>query len=267
MDPVKQTYEHIQQMLKEEHDRYGPPPQRFRASEAGACPRQVYYRLAGYKPETPRTAFLELLTSMGELQHNVVRWRMKQAGVDLFDLSFNEETGEVEEENHRKVKVQHNGEEFVVAFRSDGGVNIDGVPHVLEIKTIDGFSFSAMNKVFQNGGWPALKEYLTSGEGKNRGDKYSKWFKQATISGLLSKERLDNAYLIIADRSMGQFGFAGENSGLAFKLEEEELNKCLSMFAYVAKALREGEPPMQEYLQNSKECGYCPYKNRCWGGS
>lgn len=268
MDPVKQMYDKIQRDLDEQHEGYSPPPVRFRASESGDCSRRIWYRLSGFKPEKPKSVFMELLTSMGDLMHDVLRWRFKNAGVEMFDLTFDEETGTVVEDNQRAVVVSYNDEKFTVSFRADGGVVIDGVPHVLEVKSIDGFSYSAMKRVFDNGGWPALIEYLrddTLGS-KNRGDKYAKWFGQATITGMLSKPPVTHGYIVVGDRSMGQFGFDGSNEGMSVELCHEDLTRTLAKFAYISKAVRDGEPPMPEYMQTSKECSYCPFFNRCWKG-
>ena len=266
MDPVKQMYEHVQRDLDKQHENYSPPPIRFRASEAGECSRRIWYRLSGYKPESAKSAFMEFLTAMGDLAHDVVRWRMKRAGVELFDLTFDEESGSITEDNSRAAMVDKDGEKFTVSFRADGGVMIDGVPHVLEVKSIDGFSYNAMKNVFDKKGWPGLMDYLRTETDRNRGDKYSKWFGQADVSGLLSKEKVHRGYLIIGDRSMGQFGFNGSNEGMAFDLDEDHLQEILRKFAMINRMVRDGTPPMQEYVQTSRDCGYCPYRIQCWKG-
>ena len=269
-DPVRGIYSWLDDFLREQWETYKPPSRdRFRASEAGKCGRGIWYRLSGFRPDKPRSAFVELITKDGDLLHDCVRYWLRKTGAELFDLDFKDD-GVIEETNRRCVPITHNGEEFKIAFRSDGGVVIDGERHVLEIKTIDGFSYKWMEDAFLRGGWKRLLRYMKlkgkdDEDGKrNRGDKYAKFFAQSTVSGLLSQPPLLKAYIIVKNRSLGQTGFGQSNEGMSFDLTQEAFDKILNSFAYVNKHVREVTVPMQEFTMDSQDCKFCDYRERCW---
>jgi CRISPR/Cas system-associated exonuclease Cas4 (RecB family) len=258
-DPVAKVYAFLDHQNQAEFDNWKPPKyQTFRASEAGDCLRKIYYRLSGAKPDSPFSAFGKIITHDGDVNHDVVRWQMKMAGVELFDLDFNEETGAVTETNYKVVPVEHDGTKFDVTFRADGGVMIDGVPHSLEIKSIDGFSYKYIDEAYQRG---ELWDYLRrTDKGYN---KYHKFFYQSAVTSRLSG--LDHVYLVIKNRSMGEIGFGGQNQELAFKVLDADYDHAMSGFAAVRRALDKGELPMQEYTEKSKPCSLCPWAKTCWG--
>lgn len=258
-DPVARVYDYLRHECQREHDNYyTPKPKRFRASEAGDCPRKMYYRLSGEKPDAPFSTFGKIITHDGDVGHDIVRWQMRMAGVEMFDLDFNEETGEIVETNAKVVPVEWGGQNFEVTYRADGGVVIDGVPHSLEIKTIDGFSYKYLEQAYEQG---RLWEYMNSE--KKGYNKYRKYFLQSAVTATLSG--LSHVYLVIKNRSLGQIGFHEENAVLQFEVNPDDYKEAMDGFAMVAEALDKKEIPMAVYSEKSKPCSLCQFKKKCWG--
>lgn len=253
MDPVRQMYDHLQTVIDKQYAKPYIPPIRFRASEAGDCPRKIWYRLRGEQPK-PISPFVKILTENGDVHHDLVRWRMREAGVELFDLDFDEDTGKVVETNHGVKTVIHKDTPIKISWRADGGVVIDGIKHVLEIKTLDGFSYSYMEKAYNTGD---IVEYLRNHI------KYRKFFLQAAVTAHLSGHT--HIYLVIEDRGLGKTGFNEQNEELAYELKQEDVDEALDNFAFVLQQLELGEPPIHPYTKSSKPCQHCPFRAKCWG--
>ena len=251
-DPVRIMYDKIQEGLdaKPEYKR----PLRFRASEAGDCPRKIWYSLKHFKDSNKFTTFVKLVCDAGDVHHDMIRWHLRSVGTELFDLDFDEDKGTVEETRYGKEMVQHGDHEMLVSYRTDGGIVIDGKRAVLEIKTVDGMSYQYMEKAWKKG---ELVEYL-------RGHiKYRKYFLQAAVSAKLAG--LDYIYLLIEDRSLGRIGFGGQNAELFYKVDDLDYQEALGNYAYVTQQYHDDVAPLRPYTKSSQPCKFCPHRDRCWG--
>jgi CRISPR/Cas system-associated exonuclease Cas4 (RecB family) len=251
LDPVRIMYDYTQKKIDDKlpYKR----PLRFRASEAGDCPRKIWYSLKNFEDSNGFTAFVQHVCDLGDVHHDLVRWRMKHAGIEMFDLAFDEEAGTIVETRQGKEFVRWGDNDILVSYRTDGGVVIDGKRAVLEIKTIDGMSYTYMEKAWKAG---ELVEYL-------RGHvKYKKYFLQAAISAKLAG--LDYVYLLIENRSLGQIGFGGQNSELFYKVTDADFEDAMNNFSFVTDMITDDTVPMQPYTKSSQPCKFCPHRDRCW---
>lgn len=263
MDPVAQTYAMLDADVEKETENWRPPPRRFRASESNACSREIWYRHMGYRP-SPSAGKMSLYGSDGDLAHDALRMLMRKAGVKLFGLEFKDD-GTIEETINIRETVEHNGEEFVIACRADGGVTIDGVDHALEIKSISGFAYSWMDKVFHGkASLDMRRRYGTGNDGIRAyiAEKYKKFLTQSHLTAWAAK--LQGVYLVIKDRSSCQFGFGESNEALRYEVDMDIVNPVLDKFAMITRLCRDGTPPVREYVKSSKDCGYCNFSHHCW---
>jgi hypothetical protein len=265
MDPVQQTYAMLNQR---EQDRFDNPYKRslrFRASETDACSRMVWFDLSNYKPDGPGEGRMSLYGIDGDVAHDVLRILMRDAGVKLKGLNFKDD-GTVEETVNVRKEITHNGMTFMIACRADGVVELDGVDHALEIKSVSGFAYDWMRKVYMGEHTKNMKEQYGPGGAasiiKYLKAKQLKYFTQMHMTAYLAG--LDACYLIIKDRSSCQFGFDEDGSALRFDIDMDLVNGALDKFAMIARQVTKGDPPMRPHVQSSKECGWCKFKERCW---
>lgn len=264
MDPVKQTYAMLDQQAMEEFTDGYKRAQRFRASEVDNCSRRIFYDVSGYEKDSAETGKQQLYGLYGDITHDVVRNLMRKAGVELDGLEFNED-GSVTELINLREQVSHNGVDLTIAARADGIVVVDGKRYGLEIKSVSGFVYDYMHKVYTGTASRKMTAQYgvgTKGLRKYVATKYSKYLKQAHLTAYLAG--LDGVYLVIADRSSCQFGFDGDGSALMYDLDMKIVDGVLSKLAMIQRKIRDGEPPMRDYTKGSKECGWCPFKERCW---
>jgi CRISPR/Cas system-associated exonuclease Cas4 (RecB family) len=243
------------QNIKEVHN-YRKPSVRFRPSELDDCPRKIFYRLGGNLP-MPVPGKISLYGQDGDISHDSVRWLMKNAGVELDGLEFDETTGAVRELVSFKKDWEHKGEHFVISGRSDGLVKVDDEWMILEIKSMDGMKWRYINEAWMKGN---LMEYLMTG---NHG-KYRKFLVQCEVSMRVLGYK--HVYLVFKDRSMCQIGChhakTGEITGIVLSRNDELWDDTLNTMSMVNKALHTNTPPMQ-LVEGSHQCGYCEFRDTC----
>jgi hypothetical protein len=268
MDPVTQVYE----FLDKENVREAMIPFRktnkYRMSEIGNCPRRIKYRHVGYpgieeakQEATP--GFVSLFGQDGDIAHDSVRWLMKKAGVELGGLRFNTD-GTIDETVFIKKVVEHKGEKLLFVGRTDGYVKIDGEWHLLEIKSIDGWKASYLNKAYNKG---EFIDYLLEGSS----GKMAKFLDQCEASMRLKDyegQKITKTCLVIKDRSMCQIGCHDTKNDIreSFILhrDDERWEVIKDRMAMIEKSKREGTELMR-HTEGHWECQQCPFANHCWG--
>lgn len=259
MDPVQKLYAEIEKGLVDDVRNYRKPPRRFRASEAADCSRKIWYRHSGYVP-APRTPFLELVSTSGNIHHDYVRQLLALYGVELTGLQMNAD-GTVTEDATIVRQFERGGVKFDVSGRSDGGVTvtIEDVDEdaVLEIKSVGGLQYKYINKAFARGP-EAVYRYIH--------EKCRSYVYQGTTMALLQDKRY--VYLLLVNRDMMEIGLfeaatGRRHGGLQWRVDEELQEQILRKFASVTKAVNRGVPPAPEFLPGSKECERCDFLVYC----
>ncbi len=263
-DPVKKIYDTLDAEMLEEVIVFKKPPQHFRASEAGECGRRIWYRLSAYRP-TPDKTFSKLLSMGGNYDHDVIRQLLKHSDAGIDGLVFLADGGIEEPQIVKSFEVD--GQKFDIVARADGYILLDAevvgnsresVLALLEIKSVDGWTYKHMNDAFVNGGPEGALKYIANAR--------QKYIKQCTVTAKLHSK--DWIYLLIRDRSMCQIGLynaetGARTGGAIWQVDEEEWQRILNKFARISEALKEGKPPRAEYVDGSKECNYCPFYYAC----
>jgi hypothetical protein len=255
-DPVQAVYDALTEKGVQEARNHESPPRRFRASEASNCVRQIYHRLNGDRP-APRKAPSKMVGMAGDVDHDMTRIIMMEAGVPVGGIKFHED-GSQEELLWYRETVEHAGETFEVTARCDGLLQeTPQGPCLLEIKGMSGFAFDWLNKAFIKGGH--------AGALKRIKEKHQSYYDQCHVS--MAMAGMTTCYLLVKDRSSANLGLhnpeTGERSGIYIEFDPEHYNKILDRFAYVTRKLNEGKPPMPEKTPGSRECGWCEFRYRC----
>jgi len=261
MDPTTQLYEYLDRCNREEVASYRHRGRRFNPSSIQGCAREIFYQHMG---EVPRVVpgFISLYGQDGDICHDSVRWLLKQAGVQLDWLDFNDETGTIEETGYFRKTVTHNDQTFEVSGRADGLIYLEDTDEwmPLEIKSIDGFKYKYILKAYQEGD---LLNYLKTG---NKG-KYLKWLWQTTLTSSLAG--YDKTYLLFKDRSLCQIGLHDRvndvrEGGCILDVDKELLATMMDKMADITKAVDDGVPPHFGFIEGSYECDtLCSYNHIC----
>ena len=255
MDPITQMYKYYGQQLALRHGGITKPSNRFRPSEMHGCARAIFYRMKGGLEKAPGRPSGFPISRDGDLAHDILRWDLRNAGVELDWLEFNEVTGEVKETKDFKYPIELNGKEYLISGRCDGLIKVEGEWMPLEIKSLNGFGFKYILKAYNDGRkW----EYLE--------DKYYKYLVQTMLCA--DSLGYDKTYLIIKDRSSCQSGMHDEandfrEGGFIIKNDPEVLKRTRGKMQIVADALDADVPPMHGYIEGSKECGWCDFAKVC----
>jgi len=256
MDPIRQVYNYLDQQNIEEVKNFRKPSVRFRPSEMDDCPRKIFYRLGGNRPMAV-PGKISLYGQDGDFCHDSVRWLMKNAGVELDGLEFDEATGNIKELVSFQKPWEHKGEKFVISGRADGLIKVGDEWMILEIKSVDGMKWRYLNDAWQKGN---LLEYLATG---NQG-KYRKYLVQCEIS--MRVLGYEHVYLVFKDRSMCQIGChndkTGEIAGVVLERNDVLWEDILGTMYMVNKSLRTNVAPMQ-LVEGSYQCGFCEFRDTC----
>lgn len=257
MDPVTQLYKYLDQQNIDEVETFRRPTPRFRLSELDNCPRRIYYRHEGVRPMA-LPGFVSLFGMDGDIAHDQVRWLLRKAGVKLGGLEFNEDTGEIVELLQFRKAWQHRGEDFTIAGRADGEIEVGGENMLLEIKSVDGFKYQGISRAYNKG---EILEYLETG---NNGK-----FRKFLIQSEVGMRMLDyqHTYLLLKDRSLCTIGLRDEKhniheGGIILSRNDKLWEEALNTMAYVSKCRRIGDAPMR-HIEGHYECGQCEFRDTC----
>lgn len=260
-DPITKVYDYLDKCNRDEVATYqfSASKRRFNPSSIANCSRQLYYEMTG---EVPRIipGFISLYGQDGDISHDSVRWLMKQAGVVMDWLEFDETTGRIEEKGYFRKEIEHNGERFTVSGRADGLVYLEDLDKSLplEIKSVDGFKAKYIQSAYEKGN---LLDYLHTG---NSG-KYYKWLCQMTLTSKMMG--YDATYLVLKDRSLCQIGVRDVvndvREGFIVPVDEALYVELLNKMAVISKMIREKTPPIREYLDGDYDCRICNFNHIC----
>ena len=259
LDPFEQlrvamAAEARERVLKKPHDkttwRYKKrPPLRFRASEAGACGRRIWYRLMGYVP-TPDSPDLMMKQLWGNLAQDVVRGLFHKHGIKIGGVEFQSD-GTQKETLDARHDFDVDGTAVKVAARADGDFDADTL---FEFKTLNERKHYWMKQAFA-GHWDkygkgndAAVAYI-----KNR---YAWYYDQVQVTSA------------IFGKSQTLFGFMNRDSvqydHYMIAADPEKLREVLLNFAVVQRGVQTETPP-PPILSGSMECTWCPFHYQCHG--
>jgi len=257
MEPITRLYEWFGEQESKRTGEITQPSNRFRPSEMGGCSRAIFYRMRGGLVVEPGRPHMYPISEDGDIGHDIVRWNLRKAGVELDWLDFDEVTGKVVETQAFKYPMDIDGKEYLISGRCDGKIKVHGRWMPLEIKTLNGFGFKYILKAYNEG---RILEYLE--------DKYTKYLIQTVLCA--DSLGYDETYLIIKDRSSCQVGMHDEandfREGLIIKNDPALLERMKKKMRSIAKSLETNTEPPRAYTEKSRECGWCPYKEMCWKG-
>lgn len=276
MDPIENLYEYLEKEEATRVERWRPPQDlRFRPSELGGCLRALYYRLAGNRPR-PLRADTKLMFLDGDVQHNVIRQMMREAGAVLGDLTF-EEDGGVEETgaSKRTISINHGGKDYDVTLsgRNDGLVEIDGRMVLLEIKTVGGYKFQQFQYAYERKGAAGVIKLLQDDVKKRAGARPHPrhanrrfWYQ---FQGTMLLRDAPELYVVIKNRDGCEVGLkaagATRGSGVLVPADPDVQDTILHRCASVLAALDVQQAPMAEFMDGSRTCLNCDFYNLCWG--
>lgn len=248
-----------ERVLKKPHDKSTwkyktRPPLRFRASESGSCPRQIWYRLNGYVP-TPGSPELMLKQLWGNVAQDVVRELFRKYDVPIGGIEFMDDGTQKELLDARKDYDVPDAEGNItwvkIAARADGEFPDSTL---FEFKTLDSKKHYWMEQAFK-GHW---KKY---GKGNDASVQYIAnrypWYydqvqitrdifeKKDALFGFQNRDRVEyDSYVMAAD-----------NGRVAFILQK---------FAMVKRAVESGAAPAP-ILAGSAQCSWCSFHYQCHG--
>lgn len=259
-DPCQHLYDELTEQGLQEARLHTAPPRRFRASEAGACGRQIYHRLSGHRP-VPRDAVGFMYGYCGDVDHDLTRQLFDHYGIKVDGIEHNED-GSVDEtlfiredigvelKDSRKVK-------FTVTCRADGQLD----ESLLEIKGMGFYPYKACNDQFIKGGHDAALSWIIN----KKPDYISQCNMTMALTGLKS------CYLLLKDRSTGTLGMhnpeTGKRSGLRFDFDPDVWETTKKKFAIITRKLEDGEIPRPERTDGSMDCKYCAFYYLCHGAN
>jgi len=259
MDPITQVYKHLDGREVSRFQTWEPRPPRFNPSSINDCSRKLWYAQVGTKPDGPGKGFLSLYGPSGDYYHDQVRFDMRDAGCELGGLIFHEDSRKVEETDVARATITHNDQEFVLSGRGDGRIKIDGDWYYLEIKSVDAYKMRWMEDAYRKG---RLMKYMQ--------EKWAKYFSQTNM--MCAPEMLDlkGTYLVMVNRSNCQYGFSDKDftkreGGLLYDFDPEQWEQQKIKMAMITKRRHSGVAPVRGHAEGSKDCGYCPFSERCWG--
>lgn len=244
------------------------PQLRFRASEAGNCKRQVWYRLMGYRP-APDPVYLTLYQVEGTVAQDVVRSLFKRYGVPLEGITFDSTSGEQVEtlDTQRVFDVampDGTTECITVSARADGHFPQTPVgPAQFEFKTMSTYKMKWLQRDYQQGGDAAAIERII--------EKHSNNHAQVQVTMAM----FDDEWAVYGpkDRNMCQYGVRVSAPrkgqplpplrGIYIQRNQEVIDTLLQQFAFVKRAVKTETPPDPEFFDGSRECNQCPYYKHC----
>ena len=269
-DPFQQVYAHMAakaraDVLRKPHDtetwRYERrPPLRFRASEAGSCPRRLWYRLMGYVP-TPDDPGLVWKQADGNIGQDMIRTMMKEAGVGLGGIEFQPDGTQKETLDTRR-KFVVGDTEVEVSARADGALETPRGLALFEFKTMAFYPSDWLEKTFAKEGEGGVIDRLKK--------KHPYYVAQMQMTMAIFD--YDLTYFGHKNKSAGSHGFRAENDercGVYLERDQQVIDGILATFAEVQEQVHAGTPPRFSHpkvpLDGSGECGFCAFHYQCYG--
>lgn len=258
-DPCQQLYDSLDAEGLHSAREHTSPPQRFRASEANNCVRQIWHRLSGDRP-APRNGRSLMYGICGDVDHDLTRQLYNGHGVAIGGVSFDDDNQGQEHMFYRKtvtVETPQGPIDIEITARADGELETPQGPALLEVKGMGFYYYKFLNEAFEKGGHQAVMERLK--------DKHMSYLRQCMVTMYLSDHKL--CYLVVKDRASGTIGLhnqdTGERSGIYIPFDQELFDETMQRFAYVQRKLNENDPPNPEHTPGSNDCSWCEYKYRC----
>ena len=271
-DPAQALYAAMEEHGLDVARAHKRPVQRFRASEASSCVRQIWHRLNGDRP-APRTSDNLIYGVCGDIDHDATRQIMENFGIEVGGVIHNKD-GSVEETmfftEKFVVDTPTGPVEIVLSGRADGEIMTPLGRALLEIKGQGFYAFDWIQKAFVAGFRSGEHGQMPGGHGallQRIKEKKRDHYWQCQVAMKLTKH--ERAYLLYKDRSTGQLGIhnpeTGERTGVYIEFEPEVFEEILQRFAFVKCKLLEGKPPAPEHSAKSKDCSYCDFYYLCHG--
>jgi CRISPR/Cas system-associated exonuclease Cas4 (RecB family) len=273
-DPIQQLYAALAREAQREYlDRpydattwryLTRPPLRFRASEAGNCPRRIYYRLMGCVP-APDSPRLKLLQLEGNLAQDVIRSLFEKHGIPIKGVVHMPDGTQRETKEGKRtflVVMPDGGERSIdVSARADGFFENGHGPVVFEMKTMG----SRMVYWFQqarDGYWGTKGNDAVLARIKKKYQYYD-----AQMQLTMAIFDIDQTCFVFKDRDSTDYGLKapdGERASVHVPSDPAATKAILQRLASVKDAVLAEKPP-QGYLDGSIECKMCPVYYQCWG--
>lgn len=228
----------------------GGASNRYRASEAGGCKRQIWYRVSGYLPwpENPNEGMANVV---GTVIHDLTRSMFEANGITIDGIIYNEDA--TQDETDQMQHVLEDG--LILSSRSDGRLGTDTL---LEIKSVDQFTFKALEEAYKTGGNAAALQWIL--------DKRPYYYGQTMITAEMLGAKM--IYLLIVVRDNLRIGLKdrkGVRNCIIYPFDKAAFEKEVKRFRAVEKARHAGTPPPADYEDGSKPCEYCRFYYLCHG--
>ena len=259
IDPVGQMYEYRTADLIEratKPDYYRPKEIRFRASELTACPRQIFHRLMGERP-LPTGVRTTDYGASGDACHDIVRRELRNAGMCIEGIDFNEDGTQVETVSIVG-EFQHKDETIKVASRLDGILEHCNTSSILEIKSVGYWKYKAMIKAYDGGGAERLMAHLVK--------KHLSYIWQCHACMQINDKNW--AYIVIYDRSEARIGIHPTRSPIVggVWLPRDDLlwdTVIIPKLYRIQCAVKRQAAMRPAELPGSQACGWCAFQHAC----
>jgi len=255
-DPIQQIYAKRELELRKKLKKYkAPPPYQFHASGLAKCKTALYYWSAGYIPamEDPKSTGY---SDDGDMHHDQVRNKLKEAGIKVSGVSFNRD-GTVKENTSKVMRVKYKDVEFTVSMRLDGFIRVSLKKHVLEIKSIGFWKNKPLAELWEKtGSEAALLAYIQ----EKRPD-----IMFQTHACMLGT-KVPRTYLLFKDRDGCAIGLHREGGiigGPIIHFDPAVWEQACQRIATVVRHLRLQSPPPPEFIPSSYECKLCKFRHLC----
>lgn len=261
-DPIRDAYRSQTETNLERLKHTKMPPQRFIASEIGYCRRRIWYRHMGYIPSV-FTARGSDYGRDGDAHHDLVRTFMADVGGAVIGAVKRNKAGLLAEETFAQdVQVKHKGHMLTLHVRIDGTIKLGRSEAVLEIKSIGNKDYWAYNNVWT--------QTLSADDVANHMAEHNMNFIYQAHVGMFAT-KLKQAAIVLKGRDCCATGLHSQRDPdqilgyVPIKWSPAIWTQVLNRCAIVQKAKDDKKPPRAEFLQSSKECGYCPFFHLCHG--
>ena len=248
--PIERLYEAIRDDEAKAARNKGGSSRRIRASEAGNCARQIFYRISGHRA-APRSSTSVMLGVGGDADHDVTRQMLGHYGIEVRKVSHNED-GSVDELLMDAVEFDcelpdGTTERVTFSSRADGEIDVPEGVALLEIKGMSYWPFKYLKDAVKKGPEATLAHLHK---------KHRRYLYQVEITMRIFG--YDRVYFVFKDRSFGTL------LGHLYERDDELWAQIRREMGLVWKAVREGEPP-RPLIEGSSDCSWCPYHYLCHG--
>lgn len=262
MDIIQQLYDKRNAEQVARNAAYKPPRSvTFRASEVHGCARQIYHRLVGDHP-APGNARGDDYGRGGDAAHDVVRRLLNEYGFKVGQVD--EGVGGMTETKAGIASfTDQAGTKVTFTARLDGDIALhDGSTALLEIKSIGSYDYRKLSRAFSKKGADTLMAQINK--------EHEKFVWQCMVG--MAVHNYDKSYLVIYDRESCATGVRNDRTGeimggpiIPFddELFQSIVNKC----GRIARAVAAKSPVRAQYLDGSRECGWCSYYSFCHGAA